>query len=192
MNSLEKTIPRKNTKISFRTDECTLAKLKAFCRVENRTISSLIENILMGHVLRLENPMLQQGDKRQSPRKECSLPAVILLHNETQKYYCNGIIVNISKSSIQFLLKHHPPENLFGNDFFVLFSVPNLEYPMLVQCSLVRSSFLHEECMVIAKFAEILPHESKAINKFLTARDLSETKKNRKHLTDIWHRHLKD
>jgi hypothetical protein len=46
--------------------------------------------------------------------------------------------------------------------------------------------------MVIAKFAEILPHESKAINKFLTARDLSETKKNRKHLTDIWHRHLKD
>jgi hypothetical protein len=179
MNSFEKSIPRKNTKISFRTDEATLAKLKTFCRIENRTISSLIENVLMDHVLRVENPMLLQGDKRQSPRKECSLPAIILLHNDTQKHSCNGIIINLSLSSIQLLLKQHPSDQLLENNFFVLFSVPNMDNPMLVQCSLVRANFLHEECMIIAKFVKIEPNELKAINKFLTAHDFSDMKKNR-------------
>lgn len=178
MNSIENSIPRKNTKISFRTDEPTLAKLKALCRIENKTISSLIENVLMDHVLRMENPMSLQDDKRQSPRKECSLPAVILLINEEKKYYCNGNIVNLSATSIQLMLKRQQSEQLFNNEFFVLFSVPNYDNPMLVQCSLVRSKLLHEECIIVAKFIKIEQKEIKAINKFLSSHDFADAKKN--------------
>lgn len=54
---------RKNTKISFRTDDETLDQLKAICRIENRTISSLIESILTEYVLIHENNSLAEQEK---------------------------------------------------------------------------------------------------------------------------------
>jgi len=84
MNIFAKSETRKNTKISFRTDDETLAHLKSICRIENRTISSLIENILAEHVLVHENPLLIEQEKRQSPRKKCSIPAVVFFRPITQ------------------------------------------------------------------------------------------------------------
>lgn len=168
MNSNATPIPRKKTKISFRTDESTFAKLKAYCRIENRTISSLIENVLMDHVLRLENPLPLHGDKRQSPRKECSLETIIYPATKDKNNQFNGKIVNISASSIQILLKQHKSDKLFFEEFYTLFSIPNHDNPILSQCKLVRSNFLHEEHIIVAKFVKIENYAIKAINKYLS------------------------
>ena len=86
MNIFEKSEARKNTKISFRTDDDTLSKLKAICRIENKTISSFIENILADYILIHNNPLHAEQEKRQTPRKKCSIPTVILVNNESKTY----------------------------------------------------------------------------------------------------------
>lgn len=168
MNSIGKASQRKSTKISFRTDETTLARLKSVCRIENRTISSLIENVLTDHVLRLENPMPLHDEKRQSPRKECSIPAIILFFNHQEKISCNGIIANISLQSIQIHIKKFCKDNSFDNCFLILFKMPNNENLILAHCNIVRTSFLHDECVMIAKFLNMSSDETMSIKKFLT------------------------
>lgn len=152
MDAPEKTTTRKNTKISFRTDDVTLAKLKAVCRIENKTISSLIEDVLTEYVLCQDNPLTSQGEKRQSPRKQCSIPAVIFSVHHGATLYRNCTIVNISSSSMQIILKHLPQANFHENGFDILFSLPNHEHPMLFSCQFIRASHIHDESMIVAGF----------------------------------------
>ncbi|NCU33606.1 MAG: tetratricopeptide repeat protein, partial [Candidatus Moranbacteria bacterium] len=108
---------RKNTKISFRTDDETLDQLKSICRIENRTISSLIESVLTEYVLIHENGSQADQEKRLSPRKKCSIPAVILADKNNQKSYFNCLIKSLSANSAQLVLKKIP------DDVFSLFNV---------------------------------------------------------------------
>ena len=152
MDALEKTTARKNTKISFRTDDVTLTKLKTVCRIENKTISSLIEDVLTEYVLCQENPLTSQGEKRQSPRKQCSIPAVIFSVQQGTTHYRNCTIVNISSSSMQIILKRLPQTDIPEHSFDILFSLPNHEHPMLFSCEFIRASHIHDESMIVAGF----------------------------------------
>ena len=175
MNYLEIPTSRKNTKISFRTDEETLKKLKAICRLESKTISSLIENVLMETMLSHENPMPLQGEKRLSPRKQCSIQAVISEKNDGKSWKC--VIVNLSTASMRIILKKPPVENLADKQFFIIFTLPNNEKPFLLSCDLVRVDFIHGECVIILNFKHT-EDDHEILNKYLTDNEsVSEKKK---------------
>jgi len=171
MNSFEKPSTRKNTKISFRTDDLTLAKLKAVCRIENKTISSLIENVLTEHVLCQENPMPQQGEKRLSSRKKCSISAVISTNDDEKNLYYKCTIVNLSTSSMQIILKKLPHDHQLEKYFSILFTLPDHELPLLVECQFVRANYIHDECIIIALFTYKDNSQQEILHKFLTRND---------------------
>jgi len=152
MNIFEKKETRKNTKISFRTDDETLAQLKSICRIENRTTSSLIENILTEYVLLHDNSSLVEQEKRLSPRKKCSIPAVLLIDKDNKKKYYNSLIKSLSTNSAQLVLKNISSTEKFIKDFFILFNLPKIDHPLLLPCQLIRQNCRENECMIICKF----------------------------------------
>ena len=180
MDALEKPSPRKNTKISFRTDDLTLARLKAAGRAENKTISALIEEVLTEHVLCQENPMTSSDEKRQSPRKQCSLPAVMFSRQNGARIFHNSTIVNISSSSMQILLKTPYLHHDFDIAFEILFSLPNYDHPMLLPCRFVRAGHLHDETMIVAHFECTDSLEEFFVSQFLTSGNLTADYTNKK------------
>ena len=173
MNIFAKSETRKNTKISFRTDDETLAHLKSICRIENRTISSLIENILAEHVLVHENPLLIEQEKRQSPRKKCSIPAVVVFETNNSKHSRNSMLLSLSLSSAQLVLKSLNQTETLPNNFFILFNIPKNDYPLLFNCKLVRSKCIDNECIVVANFIYDNSKNSEILKKFLFTTELS-------------------
>lgn len=180
MDTLEKSTPRKNTKISFRTDDVTLAKLKAACRIENKTISSLIEDVLTEHVLCQKAPMTSPDEKRHNQRKQCSISAVIFSKKNGSAFFHNGTIVNMSSSSIQVLLKSDYSEHEFNNGFEILFSLPHYDHPMLLPCRFVRASHMHGETMVVAHFECTNAIEDNVVKHFLTTSNLTNDNPSKK------------
>jgi hypothetical protein len=172
MDIFAKNEARKNTKISFRTDDETLAQLKSICRIENRTISSLIENILAEHVLVHEHPLLIEQEKRQSPRKKCSIPAVLVFETKSSKHYHNSMIVSLSSSSTQLVLKNFPPNLAPGNSFFILFNLPKIEYPILLKCELIRYKCFDNECVIISNFIHENKEYFEVLQNFLISADI--------------------
>lgn len=175
MNIFGKKEARKNTKISFRTDDETLAHLKSICRIENRTISSLIENILAEHVLLHENPLLAEQEKRLSPRRKCSIPAVAVFRINNGKSYHNCLIVNISANSAQIVLKDLSADEKLEQDFSILFTLPKNDYPILFSCRLARSQCIDHECIVIANFIFDNDKNFELLQNYLSANDVSNS-----------------
>jgi predicted lipase len=151
MDIFEKNEARKNTKISFRTDEDTLSKLKAICRIENRTISSLMENILADYILIHKNPLQGEHEKRLTPRKKCSLPTVVFVNKENQ-IYLKGTIISLSSNSAQIVLKKQYFEDKLNKKLSILFNLPNNEYPFLIESTLLSYKCLDNECIVVLNF----------------------------------------
>lgn len=180
MDLQEKTTTRKNTKISFRTDEVTLAKLKAVCRVENKTVSSLIEDVLTEHVLCQENPLVPNGEKRQSPRKQCSIPAVIFSKQIDTAHYCNAMIVNLSSSAMQIIIKHAQQSNFYENGFNILFSLPSHDHPILIPCDFIRANHIHSESMIVAKYSCTEVFEKNILMQFLLSNTMTTESSNKK------------
>ena len=180
MEILEKNPARKNTKISFRTDDATLTRLKAVCRSENKTISALIEDVLTEHVLCQENPMPSQDEKRQCPRKQCSVSAVIFSNQNGKTVFSNGIIVNISCSSMQILVKKTPQNFIYENGFEILFSFPSHEYPMLLPCRFVRANHILDESMIVAHFECTSTIEENILRNFITNNSVLNDNSNKK------------
>jgi hypothetical protein len=182
MNIFEKKGTRKNTKISFRTDDETLAQLKSLCRIENRTISSLIENILTEHVLIHENNSPAEQEKRLSPRKKCSIPAVIFTDKNEKRIYYNCLIKSLSTNSAQLMIKNIFPEEKFQKEFYILFNLPKCKLPLLLPCQLIRSNCLEKECLLISKFVFNNSTDSKLLLKYLQKNDFLETNDKKKSL----------
>lgn len=172
MNNFAKSEARKNTKISFRTGDETLAQLKSICRIENRTISSLIESILAEYVLVHENPLLIEQEKRQSPRKKCSIPAVALFEINGLNYYHNILIASLSLNSAQLVLKNISQIDFVNSHFSILFSLPKNDYPLLIECKIVRSKCISHECIIISNFIHENNANTEELQNFLTTNDL--------------------
>lgn len=174
MDHVDNSSSRKNTKISFRTDEKTFTKLKVICRLENRTISSLIESLLTEHVLRNDNPFPQQDEKRQSPRKKCSIPLVLSSQDEDTRFYTTGTLINLSMTSMQIILTENLGSHRADDIFYALFTLPTRQQPLLMPCIISRKDYVHGDCIVVAKFLESEGNEFNSIEKFLTSPDVLE------------------
>lgn len=160
---------RKNTKISFRTDEATFAKLKAICRTENKTVSSLIEGLLAEHVLNCETSLPIPDEKRQGPRKKCSIPVVVSTQTPTGRTYGTGVIVSISTTAMQIVLTEALDEAMLGNEFHALFSLPTKPLPLLLPCHIARTDYRHGEYVAIATLHSPDEEVTHAIEAFLGA-----------------------
>lgn len=171
MEQLDHPIARKNTKISFRTDEATFSKLKAICKLKNTTVSSLIEGLLAEHVLGCEASLPIPDEKRQSPRKKCSIPVVISTHAENGRIYDNGVIVNLSANAMQIILSEALDETMLGNEFHALFTLPTRALPLLLPCRITRTDYRHGEYTAIATLGHTGEDEAKSIETFLSATD---------------------
>jgi hypothetical protein len=174
MNVFEKNGLRKNTKISFRTDDDTLSKLKAICRIENKTISSLIENILADYIIIHKNPLQAEQEKRISPRKKCAIPAVIHLNNDGRAY-SKCLIISLSSNSAQIILKSEIAEDKFKNDIFILFETPKIDYQFLLKCKLFRHKCIDNECMIILNFEIEKEIDAMMLQKYLLKIDYTES-----------------
>jgi hypothetical protein len=102
-------------------------------------------------VLIHENNSPAEQEKRLSPRKKCSFPAVIMETTENKKSYKNCLIKSISFNSAQLVLKKISDEYKIAKDFFILFNLPKSDYPLFLPCQLIRSKCLKDECMIVAK-----------------------------------------
>jgi hypothetical protein len=173
MEQLDTPLGRKNTKISFRTDESTFAKLKAICRIENRTVSSLIESLLTEHVLN-HDPLPVVDEKRQSPRKKCCIPVVISTSTENSWIYANGVIVNFSMNAIQIILSETLDESTLDNEFHALFTLPTQALPLLMPCRVNRVDYLRGEYVIVANLCRASEKETQSIEAFLEAPDRTE------------------
>jgi len=174
MNIFEKNETRKNTKISFRTDDDTLSKLKAICRIENRTISSLIENILADYILIHNNPLHSEQEKRLTPRKKCSIPTVVLVKKENTTFF-KGLIISLSSNSAQIVLKKQVLEDKLKKNFSILFNLPNNDHPFLFECDLLRYKCLDHECIVVIKFVITNENDNYNLQEYLNKNEFSET-----------------
>ena len=170
MNVFEKNGVRKNTKISFRTDDETLSQIKAICRIENKTISSLIENILADYVIIHKNPLQAEHEKRNSPRKKCAIPVVLVLQND-EKIYSKGLIVSLSSNSAQIVLKNEISEDAFLHDGFILFEIPKSEHQFLLKCNLLRHKCIDNECMIILNFEIDKENDELILQKYISKND---------------------
>jgi hypothetical protein len=173
MEKIQDPSRRKNTKISFRTDEKTLTKLKAICRMENVTISSLIENVLTEHVLREDENVGLLNEKRQTQRKSCTFPTVLTPMADEDKIYYNGTVVSISPNSLQIVLHSPPEEKMLQKKFMALFSLPTGPYPILVQCTIIRMEYVHDQCLLAAKYTHASTTEKIIIDNFLNPNKVS-------------------
>lgn len=150
MKHISKDTAKKETKISFRTTDAIFSQLKAISRIENISISFLVENILTNHLIRNENLAIAE-EKRQAPRKKCSIPVVLSAGRDAKNHY-RGMIIGLSPLSMQVVLEEKPDESLLWEGFFSLFSLWDDSFPVLLNCRMLRMEHIHEECIVIAQF----------------------------------------
>lgn len=173
MNFFEKIGTRKNTKISFRTDDETLFQLKAICRIENKTISSLIENILTDYILIHQNPLQTEQEKRQSPRKKCAIPAVIFSKTDSN-LQSKGMVISLSSNSAQVVLKKSMPEEIIRNDIYILFELPKIDHQFLINCNIFRHKCIDSECILILNFEIQNEIDERILQNFLVKNEYSE------------------
>ena len=107
----------RDTVICFRTREDTRKVLEKISKMDGRSLSSVIENILYDYVERRELKKVTE-EKRRCPRKKVSAPALVTSHSE----------VSISPSPTTF------NKNCGRNPLYPSYS-PCLEAKSLSPCS---------------------------------------------------------
>ena len=82
------------------------------------------------------------------------------------------MIVSLSSSSAQIVLKNFSQFSKLGNSFHILFNLPKNDYPLLFECTLVRSKCIDGECIIISNFTHDTSKNSEILQKFLTSSEL--------------------
>lgn len=134
----------------------------------------MIESLLTEHVLSYDPPLSVTEEKRQVPRKKCSIPVVLSTVADGGRVYANGIIVSFSSEAMQILLSEPFDDIDSVNDVHALFTLPTQTLPLLVPCRITRGDYRHGEFVVIAALGCISDSETQSIAAFLDASDRSE------------------
>lgn len=151
MKSTSGYLARKDAKISFRTKDPVFSRLKAIARFENTSISSLVENVLINHVVG-ERTLETGNEKRQVPRRKCSIPTFLFTTRDGLKNSYYGVIVNFSLLSMQIVLKEKPDKLFIKNTFFSLLKFSDEFFPVTLHCQALRMECIHGEYVLITKF----------------------------------------
>jgi hypothetical protein len=140
----------------------------------------LIESILTEYVLIHENNSLAEQEKRLSPRKKCSIPAVIMESKDNKKTYNNCLIKSLSFNSTQIVLKKTSDDYKIAKDFLILFNLPKSDHPLLLPCQLIRTKCFEDECMIIAKINCDTQLDSEILQNYLFKNDFIDSNDKKK------------
>lgn len=83
------------------------------------------------------------------------------------------MIVCLSSNFAQIILKNNLHVSKLDNSFHILFNFPRNDYPLLFECTLVKSKCIDGECIIILNFANDTSKNSEILKKFLTSTELS-------------------
>ena len=125
MKHISKDTAKKETKISFRTTDAIFSQLKAISRIENISISFLVENILTNHLIRNENLAIAE-EKRQAPRKKCSIPVVLSAGRDAKNHY-RGMAFR--RSACRLYWRRSQMRVCSGRDFFLFSAFGMILFP---------------------------------------------------------------
>lgn len=134
----------------------------------------MIESILAEHVLVHEHPLVVEQEKRQAPRKKCSIPTVLTFKtNESTRFY-NGTILCLSSNSVQIVVKNLTDTDELGNEFDILFTIPKTDYPLLINNILVRHKCIDNECIIISKIVHNNFMNLDSLDKYLASNEFNK------------------
>ncbi len=119
--------------ICFRTSDNLRKALEKISVTDRRTLSSVIENILLDYIMCRE-PEAVNGEKRRHPRIRISAPALVSgLNGDVHA----GVVNDISLGGINFSVPNSFPHDMRPNSrISVVFTMRQSEKPLTMQCSL--------------------------------------------------------
>jgi hypothetical protein len=117
--------------ISFRTSENLRKALQKISVMDRRTLSSVIENILLDYISRRE-PKAVGKEKRRHPRMKISAPALV---SGPDGSVHAGVVNDISFGGINLSVPHTFPRDMRSNSMIsVVFALRHSEKPLTMQC----------------------------------------------------------
>ncbi len=163
---------RKEVTVCFRTDSRLRNALKTIADGEKRSLSSLIETLILNHVQK-KNAFQQLGvdkDRRRWTRKDVSIPAFVTRCGSEPVTYpatiCNvslgGLLLSASDECLREISGGEA-----GHPFETLFALPQNQRPLRVQCKTSRAAPLGEDCQVGAAFMNASFPDYQALQAYL-------------------------
>ncbi len=172
MKSKNRQKVRKEVTICFRTDVGLRNSLKEIADGEKRSLSSLIENLILSHLDR-RTELAQLGierERRRWRRKDVAIPAFITRCGpETTAFPATirnvslgGLMIDMPKEAIRDLQSSKTPP-----PFEALFALPQNQRPLRVQCTPARYGEGADSYHVGAAFADASFQDYQALQNYL-------------------------
>ncbi len=128
---------KKDVTICFRTNDELRQSLEKIADAERRSLSSIIENILYGHVKDKVELKGSKRERRRHHRKEVSLPAFIYKRDTRESALQTGIVIDISLSGLRISIPQDYDAGHEG-EFDTIFTIPNEKTPIKMKCTIKR------------------------------------------------------
>ena len=148
----------KNVTICFRTSEDLRKSLEKISAHERRSLSSLIENILIER-LEDERALKQvKEERRRFPRKAVGAPALIRGITPDSTSMSAGVVSNLSVSGLQISIPTAIPFELKGGEenarISIVFTLPETRKPLTVECIPQYANSINGETNIGALFSD--------------------------------------
>jgi len=126
--------------ICFRTSKHLHESLVKAAKKDRRSVSSMIEMVLINYLKEREAFRSVENEKRQHPRKALSVPAVI--HQPNRGQMAVGSIEEISLGGVRVILPKDFRQQILidshGTRFEIVFNIPPENKPVRISCESVR------------------------------------------------------
>ena len=148
----------KNVTICFRTSDDLRKSLEKISVQDRRSLSSLIENILVEH-LEDEKALKQiKEERRRFPRKAVGAPALISGVVPNGENLSAGVVSNLSISGLQIVVPDMLPFELKENGenarISIVFTLPQTRKPLSVECIAQYTNSMNGETNIGASFCD--------------------------------------
>jgi hypothetical protein len=148
----------KNITICFRTNDDLRRALAKTSKQERRSLSSMIENILIEYLEDEKAFSRTKEEKRRFPRKPLEAPALIRGLTPDGKDVSAGIVLNMSIGGLQVSIPSNYEcqisEDQENAKFSVVFTLPESKRPLTVQCALQHASSINGDTNIGASFCD--------------------------------------
>lgn len=147
----------RNVTICFRTSEELQSALRRIGGEERRSMSSVIEHVLLQYVQDKEQLRVPREEKRRHARKKISAPALIMPTNDDKQVQA-GVVLDISLGGIQISMPNGYEwgiqEDKERSRISVVFTLPDRKKPVTVQCMPKRVLPSDDATMIGACFTD--------------------------------------
>jgi hypothetical protein len=148
----------KNITICFRTNDDLRKALAKISEQERRSLSSMIENILLEYLEEGKALKRTKEEKRRFPRRPLEAPALIRGLTPDSKDVSAGIVLNMSIGGLQISIPSSYQYEIRGDQesatFSVVFTLPEGRRPLTVQCAPLHATSINGETNIGASFCD--------------------------------------